>query len=192
MVEQARKHAQFYLSHPLARDVLALAAEVERLTGERDALNAEADGLREQLYTDERIHERKVAAEAEAERRDQRDDWLRKQLDGCIHEAGLLESILDLATARVHVSNLRTARAALADPGDLEYPDDWCERCYTLKCAAEARVALSGSVATGEWRCDECGMPQEGEHGPNTLCSQGRERAVALGWVAPGDAEATT
>ena len=30
-----------------------------------------------------------------------------------------------------------------SDPGDLEFPDDWCWRCYVLKCVTEARAALA-------------------------------------------------
>ena len=31
-----------------------------------------------------------------------------------------------------------------SDEIDLMFPDDWCERCYTLKCVREARAALHG------------------------------------------------
>jgi hypothetical protein len=33
------------------------------------------------------------------------------------------------------------------------------------------------------WRCPECGLRQRGAHGPNTLCSQGFDAAVAAGWA---------
>jgi hypothetical protein len=29
-----------------------------------------------------------------------------------------------------------------SEVGDLDFPDDWCWRCYVLKCVTEARAAL--------------------------------------------------
>ena len=34
-----------------------------------------------------------------------------------------------------------------SDPGDLEFPDDWCERCYVLACVRGAMGLTTGTPA---------------------------------------------
>jgi hypothetical protein len=51
---------------------------------------------------------------AERQQRDQRDEWLLKQLDGCIEDAETMALTTGLALARAVAGNLRDARAALA------------------------------------------------------------------------------
>lgn len=37
-----------------------------------------------------------------------------------------------------------------AELGDLEFPDDWCERCYVLYVTRQARASLRGEVTAWE------------------------------------------
>lgn len=34
-----------------------------------------------------------------------------------------------------------------SEPGELDFPDDWCERCYTLFVVRQARESLAKAVA---------------------------------------------
>ncbi len=52
---------------------------------------------------------------AELDAAERREDWLAKQLDGCIDSAKSLADGLGLALARALLGDLRDARAALAD-----------------------------------------------------------------------------
>lgn len=82
--------------------------------GDEALLRTERDALAES----EALFARAVAAEARVTQLEKRDDWLAKQLDGCIHDAGLLEAVTNLATARALVSNLKDARQCLGVVAD--------------------------------------------------------------------------
>lgn len=71
-------------------------------------------------WTTIEVHEagrRLAASEAREATRDQRDEWLRVQLDGAVADAEALATAVGLALARSLAGNLAEARAALAGEG---------------------------------------------------------------------------
>ena len=64
--------------------------------------------------------DRAEAAERKVKRLREREDWLVKQLDGCIDDATILSEVRPLAIGRALVRNLKDARTVLAESEGVE------------------------------------------------------------------------
>ena len=107
--------------------MVAAASDLGACVCEDDATVSELDDLRARV----RVQAEQIAALQEAT-----DSWL----DGLEQTFASRE-----CSQEDHDSDGQPeGNTCLAStPDDLEFPDDWCLRCYTLMCVREARAALA-------------------------------------------------
>lgn len=130
------------------------------------------------------------------------DVWVKSERLTLIDHARALVAAL-VALQREHDEAVEALRDMGLNSPQGRSPEWFARRARKAldKMAVGASRPEQDTPAGGEeaWRCDECGMTQTGEHGPNTLCSHGIAKATALGWggdtaasVGDSPAEETT